>query len=664
MGAWNSKPFGNDTALDWLWELEKADINFIKSTLRGFSKIEDSPDADESEVFLAAAMIVYASSQPIVKGIPAEAKKWVITHGYVPCSSDIALSINGARKILADSELQELWEESGNSKAWEKNTEKLISNLNLIDKKALPKRVPKPPGLPRVLSKMLEHPESKTNPKLIEKIWKKIHGLKDINAVSSETDYNSPLVLLSKYGWKDGVQYLLDKGIDINKSTPLVNNSLALSFACLNHHYEIAKLLLSAGAKVSSVYAKFSGEDKYHVVYDEGKLDRTIDIIRPSGALITVANSKSGSVEIVKLLVEYGADIHEKELNGYTLAHLCAKSGNIELLKWLLSHEVNIDERSTFFKETALFSGLANLEIVEVLLKAGANPNIPDRYKSTVLDKIEWFEEQTDDVKKIGRLLRRYGAKYSTELGYKRLTHVVSHNEFEDHFFVYRKLAFSGCHCTHNNTFNKEPFPNLDDFDFVVLLDANVEIDDDFFRLRKEEVAFVKQCIDNEKHIFAIGHSARLITKLLGGNIVTLDEPVMGWYEIQPNENHNEHDFSMDNPVNVFYWQKQSMTISAGVQVIAKDLSSNAALIQFGENTICAEFLPNLSDGEDYVEHFGMDIKKGKFIQSKAELTSSNRKRQDAMHKLLDAILDFFASKLEKRSRDSVPADEHSFADC
>ncbi|TPH17315.1 DUF4259 domain-containing protein [Litorilituus lipolyticus] len=26
MGAWNSKPFGNDNALDWLLELEKSDI--------------------------------------------------------------------------------------------------------------------------------------------------------------------------------------------------------------------------------------------------------------------------------------------------------------------------------------------------------------------------------------------------------------------------------------------------------------------------------------------------------------------------------------------------------------------------------------------------------------------------------------------------------------
>ncbi|TPH17316.1 DUF4259 domain-containing protein [Litorilituus lipolyticus] len=350
---------------------------------------------------MAAAMIAYAASQPTVKGIPAEAKKWVITHGYVPCTNDIFICIRGIRNILANSELQELWDESGNGKTWEKNTKKLILNLDHIDTQALPERVPKPPRLPRVLSKMLEHPESKTNPKLIEKIWSKIHGLKEINAVSSETDGYSPLVLFAKFGLKEGVQYLLDKGVDVNKSTPFVNNSLALSFACLNHHYEIAKLLLSAGAKVSSVYAKFSEEDKYRLVHDEGKLDRAIDVIRPSGALITVAESKNGSVEIVKLLVEYGADIYEKELNGYTLAHLCAKSGNVELLKWLVSHDVNIDERSTFFKETALFSGLGNSEIVEVLLTAGANPNIPDRYESTALDKVEWFDEQTDEVKKL-----------------------------------------------------------------------------------------------------------------------------------------------------------------------------------------------------------------------------------------------------------------------
>ncbi|TPH17317.1 hypothetical protein [Litorilituus lipolyticus] len=191
-----------------------------------------------------------------------------------------------------------------------------------------------------------------------------------------------------------------------------------------------------------------------------------------------------------------------------------------------------------------------------------------------------------------------------------------------------------------------------------------MEINDDFLRQRSEEVAFVKQCIDDGKHIFAIGHSARLIIKLLGGNIVNLDEPVIGWYEIQPIENLNESDFSIDNPVNVFCWQKQTLTIPDSVRRIAKSPTSNNALIQFGENIICAEFLPNVSNGNDYVEHFGVDVKKGKFIQSKAELSNSNRKRQDAMHNLLDAILEFFTSKLEKRSRGSVPADNHSFTDC
>ncbi len=661
MGAWNSKPFGNDNALDWLVELEKSDIKFLKSTIRDFLNIENTPDAGESEVLIAAATIVRSASLPTVKGIPSDAKKWVVTHGYVPCSHDITFCIRGIRKILANSELQELWDESGNGKTWNKTTKKLISDLDHIDTQALPRRAPKPQSLPRVLSKMLEHPESKTNPELIEKIWKKILSLKDLDTVSSETGAYSPLALFSKYGWKEAVQHLLDKGVDVNKSTPLVNNSLALSFACLHQHYEIAKLLLSAGAKVSSIYAKFSGDDKYHLIDDEGMLGSNIDVIRPSGALITIAESKKGSVEIAKLLVEFGAGINERELNGYTLVHLCARSGNVEMLEWLISQDVNIDERSTFFKETALFLGLWSYKIVKILLKAGANPNIPDRYESTALDKIEWFDEQTDEVKRTGYLLRQYDAKYAIELGYKRLVHIVSHNEFDDHFYVKRKLAFSKCHCTHNNTFNKEPFPNLDDFDFVVLLDANLKINDDFFRQRKEEVAFIKQCIDVGKHIFAIGHSARLTIKLLGGNIADLDQPVMGWYEAQPIENKGETDFFLDSPVSVFCWQKQNMTIPANVRPIAKSSTSNNALIQLSENIICTEFLLNVSDGEDYVLHFGEDVKKGNFIQSKAELRQFDRKRQDAMHNLLDSILDFFMSKLEKRSRSSVTADDHSF---
>ena len=82
MGTWNSKPFGNDTAKDWLWKLEKAtDDKLLSATI----KLPPSGALDVTfcEEALAAASIIYASRLEPVKGVPKIAKDWINHNGYV-----------------------------------------------------------------------------------------------------------------------------------------------------------------------------------------------------------------------------------------------------------------------------------------------------------------------------------------------------------------------------------------------------------------------------------------------------------------------------------------------------------------------------------------------------------------------------------------------------
>jgi len=74
MGTWNTKPFGNDKASDWLWELEQAkDDSVIKAAFEA--------DADADETVAAAAVVAAARRQPI-GALPPKAKAWVGVIGW------------------------------------------------------------------------------------------------------------------------------------------------------------------------------------------------------------------------------------------------------------------------------------------------------------------------------------------------------------------------------------------------------------------------------------------------------------------------------------------------------------------------------------------------------------------------------------------------------
>jgi len=125
------------------------------------------------------------------------------------------------------------------------------------------------------------------------------------------------------------------------------------------------------------------------------------------GNTALVVASKYGYTEIVKLLLEAGADVNVKNKDGETALMKASYNGYTEIVKMLIDAgaDVNIKDR---YGTTALM--LASLygytEIVELLIKAGANVNIKNSYGGTAL---RWAS--ANGSTKIVELLKEAGAK-------------------------------------------------------------------------------------------------------------------------------------------------------------------------------------------------------------------------------------------------------------
>jgi len=134
MGAWDTDPFGNDTACDWAYALEESeDFDLIEETL---AKIEaagdesiEAPDAEEA--IAAADTLARLKGHAYVKNSHTEAVDEWVTEQQLSVPQDlIDLAIHAIERIQAEpSELRELWEESGDFKAWKKHLEDLKKRL-------------------------------------------------------------------------------------------------------------------------------------------------------------------------------------------------------------------------------------------------------------------------------------------------------------------------------------------------------------------------------------------------------------------------------------------------------------------------------------------------------------------------------------------------------
>ncbi len=157
MGTWNPKPFGNDTAGDWLWKLEKAaDESILKTAFKVVVDGGENPDASDCEAAVAAAAVVEAARRQPIGKLPPEARRWVSEKGFVPDNTLVKAAVAALEKIKESSELRDLWAESKSLATWEREIGTLRSTLVNILAQPTPARKPKAPAAPRLLHKLIE----------------------------------------------------------------------------------------------------------------------------------------------------------------------------------------------------------------------------------------------------------------------------------------------------------------------------------------------------------------------------------------------------------------------------------------------------------------------------------------------------------------------------
>lgn len=233
------------------------------------------------------------------------------------------------------------------------------------------------------------------------------------------------LHLASLNGNKRMVEFLIERGADINKKNVKQNISL-IDLILMNElqkkKLEITPYLIEKGAKFEVNKANRFGYSPLDMAIVFGATDAAeyllkfnpeINKIRQLDGKTPLINAITrGRISIARLLIENGADIHVVDNDSYPVIYHAIKKGIIDIAKILIAKNVELvfkDNEGKTLLHLASLSG--SYELTEILVKLIPEINAPDKYNKTALYYASKYGHQ-----KIANLLIKNGAKETNDL--------------------------------------------------------------------------------------------------------------------------------------------------------------------------------------------------------------------------------------------------------
>lgn len=134
MGTWGTDPFGNDTACDWVYDLEEtSDLSLIRSTLEYI--LENDPELVSShegdQAIAAADTVARLNGKFYVRNSYTQSlDEWVEKTRLTPSRSLVDLALKALDRITTKpSESVDLWEESDSFEERKQQIEALKNRL-------------------------------------------------------------------------------------------------------------------------------------------------------------------------------------------------------------------------------------------------------------------------------------------------------------------------------------------------------------------------------------------------------------------------------------------------------------------------------------------------------------------------------------------------------
>ncbi|XP_024861232.1 protein fem-1 homolog C isoform X1 [Kryptolebias marmoratus] len=194
--------------------------------------------------------------------------------------------------------------------------------------------------------------------RLLQKLLENKDGHEVVKLMGEKTNGATPLLMASRYGHLDLVEYLLEccsapveVGGSVNFDGETIEGAPPLWAASAAGHLKVVQSLLGHGASVNSTTltnstplraACFDGHLDIVRYLVEHKAD--LEVANRHGHTCLMISCYKGHKEIAQYLLEKGADVNRKSVKGNTALHDCAESGSLEIMRMLLQYGATMEQ--------------------------------------------------------------------------------------------------------------------------------------------------------------------------------------------------------------------------------------------------------------------------------------------------------------------------------
>lgn len=190
-----------------------------------------------------------------------------------------------------------------------------------------------------------------------------------------------PLLTATHYGFESIVRLLLDHGADVDARSN--NDTAPLHVAAQYGHFAIAELLLARGADVMMrgkesstplhLAATYGHRDIVSLLLDKGASLSATLVGSNSTALHMASHHERENENVVRLLLERGANPKAVETDGSTPLHSAAAGGLVSIMRLLIEHGAEVGAKSEDGSVLALVAYYGHEDAARFLISKGAD---------------------------------------------------------------------------------------------------------------------------------------------------------------------------------------------------------------------------------------------------------------------------------------------------
>ncbi len=189
----------------------------------------------------------------------------------------------------------------------------------------------------------------------------------------------------------------------------------------------------------------------------------------------------------------------------------------------------------------------------------------------------------------------------------------------------------------------------LPEFDWLIIMGGPMSAaDEQHHPWIKDELAFIKRAIGDNKKILGVCLGSQLIARALGGDVYRAPEPEIGWFPVIPTpagQTHPVGQLFSEQPT-VLHWHGDTFTLPDSAEVLLTSKAGNKQLFVQGNNIMGIQcHLEMLPEQVERLCHEGADaLAKGGIYVEQPEQLLRSQTEFDRLHALMFRLLDGVAA--------------------